>query len=490
MTDAAPATDAAVDLSNTPVRDFTLWSAFALAFSDVSPIVGIYSVFGIGLAVAGPAFWWAFPIVLLGQLAVAGVFGDLVSRWPFAGSVYAWARELLGVRFGWFANWAYTWGLTIALTVVALSAGSFLGPAIGLKSLSQNETSLLALAILAFGTMANMIGSKFLRGLLYISMTAELVSSLGIGAALLLFHHNHPFSILFSGAGTAHGAGWLVTPFLAVIAYTGFSFVGFESAGSIAEEVKSARHALPKAIVLSLAAAGALVMFAALGIVLAVPDLGAVLSGKDTNPIATTLETQLGSGMGRVLLVMLAIGFTASMIAVQAAVSRAIWASARAHELPMSKVLGRLTGPERLPRHVIGLVAVVAGVLLFVHNPKAYTLLLSASTAGFFVSYAMPVVAAAVDRLRHRWSPGPVSMGRWSGPVTYTAAIWISAETINIAWPRNAYAGVWYLNWSIVIMAVVLAALGFAVQTYVLRSGGDAAEIAFTEPVGLDIGET
>ena len=28
-----------------PVRDFTLRSAFALAFSDVSPIVGIYSVF-------------------------------------------------------------------------------------------------------------------------------------------------------------------------------------------------------------------------------------------------------------------------------------------------------------------------------------------------------------------------------------------------------------------------------------------------------------
>ena len=486
MTDIAPATEAVVDLPGTPVRDFTLWSAFALAFSDVSPIVGIYSVFGIGLAMAGPAFWWAFPIVLIGQLAVSGVFGDLVSRWPFAGSVYAWARELIGVRFGWFTNWAYSWGLTITLAVVALSAASFLGPALGLNSLTQTQTSLLALGILAFGTMANMVGSKFLKGLLYVSMTAELISSLGIGIALLFFHRAHPFSILFSGAGTGNGSVWLVTPFLAVIAYTGFSFVGFESAGSIAEEVQGARHVLPKAIILSLAASGVLVMFAALGLVLAVPDLGAVLSGQDTNPIATTLETTLGSAMGRTLLVMLTIGFTASMIAVQAAVSRAIWASARAHELPMAHVLGRLSGRERLPRHVIGLTAIIAGALLFVHNQNAFTLLLSASTAGFFLSYAMPVVATAFARLRRRWTPGPVSLGRWSGPVTYVAAIWIVAETVNIAWPRDAYAGVWYLNWSIVMMAVILGVLGFVVQAYILRPGGEAAEVAFSEPVVVD----
>jgi hypothetical protein len=72
-------TSTAVDVSAIPVREFSLRSAFALAFSNISPIVGIYSVFGIGLAVAGPAFFWAFPIVLIGQLIVAGVFGDLVS---------------------------------------------------------------------------------------------------------------------------------------------------------------------------------------------------------------------------------------------------------------------------------------------------------------------------------------------------------------------------------------------------------------------------
>ncbi len=480
MTDTTRSPAPAVDLSQTPVRDFTLRSAFALAFSDVSPIVGIYSVFALGLATGGPAFWWAFPIVLIGQLAVTGVFGDLVSKWPFQGSVYAWSRALFGSRYGWFANWIYSWGLTITLAVVALAAAQFLAPAIGLNSLNWWQTSLLALAVLLFGTVANMIGSKFLKGLLYVSMTAELVASLGIGITMLFFHRIHAFSILFSGAGTGHGAGWLITPFLGVIAFTGFSFVGFESAGSIAEEVQGARRVLPKAITLSLFAAGLLVMFAALGLVLSIPDLGAVMSGKDTNPIATTLEAHLGSAMGRVLLFALVIGFTASMIAVQAAVSRAIWASARAHELPASKVLSRLSGPERLPRHVIGLTCLIAAIVLFVlHNDKAYALLLSASTAGFFGSYAMSVVGAAVQRLRGRWTPGPVSMGKIAGPITFFAAIWMIAETVNIAWPRNAY-GVWYLNWGIVLVAAVLGVVGFAVASYVFRSGAPARTVDLT----------
>jgi amino acid transporter len=319
-------------------------------------------------------------------------------------------------------------------------------------------------------------------------MTAELISSLGIGVALLFFHRTHSFSFLFSGAGTAHGAGWLFGPFLAIVAFIGFSFVGFESAGSIAEEVQGARHVLPKAISLALLSCGLLVMFATLGLLLAIPDLGAVLSGKDTNPIATTLETRLGSGTGRALLVMLTIGFTASMIAVQAAVSRAIWASARARELPASGLLGRLSGSERLPRHVIGLTCIVAGILVFIHNPNVFTLLLSGATAGFFVSYALPVVAAAVTRLRGGWTPGPVSMGKAAATVTYLAAVWMIAEIINIAWPRNTY-GVWYLNWGIVLVIAVLGVLGALVSAYVFRPGGEAAAARFTPVVSDPEGE-
>jgi amino acid transporter len=470
---ASPGRPAPATITETaePVRDFTLRSAFALAFSDVSPIVGIYSVLAISLIAAGPIFFWAFPIVLVGQLLVTGVFGELVSKWPFQGSVYAWARELVGPRYGWFTGWAYMWGLTLVLSALSLAAAQFLLGAFGVTAPGYGTTVLTGLAVLIFGSAANMIGRRLLKTLLYISMTCELIASLGIGVALLFFHRTHSFSVLFSSAGTGHGPHWLFSSFFGVVAFIGFSFLGFESAGSIAEEVQEARRVLPKAISLSLLVAGVLVMFASLGVVLSVPDISAVISGQDANPIATTLETRLGSATGKVLLIMLTVGFSASLIGVQAAVTRAIWANARDKVLPGYKLLGKLSGRERLPRYAIGMTAIIAGSLLFISSSKIYALLLSFGNAGFYASYALPVLGAAYLRWRGRWTPGEFTMGRWSSLATYIAAVWITLETINIAWPRAIY-GVWYLNWGLLIMTGVLGLLGAVVCARVFRSTG------------------
>jgi amino acid transporter len=451
-----------------PAREFRFSSAFALAFSDISPIVGIYSIFAIGIVLAGPGFFWALPLVLIGQLLVTGVFGDLVSKWPFQGSVYAWSRELIGRRYGWMTNWAYMWGLTLTLSVLALAASGYLLGAIGVDNPSTGGKAAVALGIIFFGSACNMIGGPLLRRLLYLTLTCELIASIGIGTALLFFHAENPLSVIFHGAGSGHAPSLLLGPFLGAVAFVGYSFVGFESAGSIAEEVKESRRVLPKAMVLSLAVAGGLVIYASLGIILAIPSIPDVLSGKVVDPIATTLETRLGSGMGRALLIVLTIGFTASLIAVQAAVTRAMWAAGRDRVLPGSKFLGTLSGRHRMPRHAILLTIVVAGPLPFISFSKIYTLLLSFSTAGFFISYAMPILGLVYVRMRGRWTPGPVSMGRWSGPVTYVAAVWIVAESINIAWPRHLNPQ-WYLNWGIILMSAILGAIGFVMCTRIFR---------------------
>ena len=451
-----------------PAREFRFTSAFALAFSDISPIVGIYSVFAISIVLAGPGFFWALPLVLAGQLLVTAVFGDLVSRWPLQGSVYAWSRELIGRKYGWMTNWAYMWGLTLTLSVLGLAAAGYLLGALGINNATKEETAAVALVVILVGTSANMIGGELLRRLLYITLTCELVASFGIGFVLLVFHRHNSFSVLFHGAGAGHSPPVLLSPFLGAVAFIGYSFVGFEAAGSIAEEVKESRRVLPKAMILSLAAAGGLVIFACLGIILAIPSISDVLSGKVADPISTTLETTLGSGIGRVILVMLTIGFTASLIAVQAAVSRAIWAAGRDGVLPAAKRLGTLSGRHRMPRYAIGLTVLISGPLPFISFSKIYTLLLSFSTAGFFISYAMPILALVYVRMRGRWVPGPVSMGRWSGPVTWIAAIWIVAESINIAWPRHLNPQ-WYLNWGIILTSVILGAIGLAICTRIFR---------------------
>jgi amino acid transporter len=113
------------------LRGFSFRSALSLAFADVSPIAAVYAIFTLGLFAAGPKFFWAFPIVLVGQLLVAAVFGELASRWPYAGSVYQWSRHVRGTTWGWAAAWAYMWGLTIALSALAYGAAGFFVEIVG-----------------------------------------------------------------------------------------------------------------------------------------------------------------------------------------------------------------------------------------------------------------------------------------------------------------------------------------------------------------------
>jgi amino acid transporter len=460
-------------LERRPVRDFKFRSAFALSFADLSPIVGIYTVFAISLAAAGPAFLWAFPIVLAGQLFVCGVFGNLVSKWPLQGSVYAWSRELIGPRYGWFTGWAYMWGLTLTLAVLPITAAPYILAAAGVNAPSQITVELVAIGVLLLGSAVNLFGRWLLKGLIYIALVAELIASAGIGITLILFYRVNPWSIIFNTGGTGHGANWLFGAFLLPVAYIAYTFIGFEASASIGEEVQESRKVLPRAIILSLAVGGVLVIVASLGIVLAIPDMAAAVSGKDANPVATTLVHAYGSGSGRTLLIALAIGFTSSMIAVQTAVTRAIWASARDRLLPGTRLLGKLSGRENLPRYAIGLTIIIAGALIFAGASKVFTLLVSFSAFGFILSYYMPIVALRYKQWRGQSPTDEAWGGRWIRVVATVAAVWLTAEIINLVWPRPVFSE-WYLNWGAIIMTGVLGLVGALIVWRTFRRGAPA----------------
>src|SRR5215218_1178657 len=161
-------------------QGFTFRSAFALAFADISPIVALYAIFTLALFSAGPAFFWAFPVVLVGQLLVAVVFGELASRYPYAGSVYQWARHVQGTQWGWFAAWAYIWGLTIALSTLSYGAAGFLLEIFDVESPTRWLTTVVALLIIAVGTLTNMVGRRVLKVMIVLSITAEVLGSIGL----------------------------------------------------------------------------------------------------------------------------------------------------------------------------------------------------------------------------------------------------------------------------------------------------------------------
>jgi amino acid transporter len=449
------------------LREFTLSSAFSLAFAFISPIVGLYSIFSLGLATAGPGFWFGFPIVLSGQMLVALVFGMLASRFPFEGSIYQWSRHLGGERYAWFAGWTYAWALPVAMAAVALGAAHFLAALLNLDPNSRLVTSALSVGLLAVATWGNTHGRDILKAIIGLCILAEIIGSIGVGVALLCLHRLHSPMVLlqstdFLGGGSA--GTFFGTKLAASIALAGWALLGFESAGSIAEEVRDPERVIPRAMILSLLGVALVIAFAAFALILAVPNVLAINAASD--PVSDTLGQAFGPIGARMVLAVFTIGFLACIVSMQASVSRVIWAFARDDALPGSGWLKRLSARDRLPVNAILLTGYVAVGLYLCSFSRLYSALVAFTTVGFYIAFGFPVLAAARSLLNGGWRTGPFDLGKFTAPVIASASLWIIFETINIAWPRSD-EGAWYERWAVPLMIGAIALLGILVRARV-----------------------
>ncbi|ADB52263.1 APC family permease [Conexibacter woesei] len=468
-------------------RDFTLRSAFSLAFAYMSPIVCIYGVFAIALALVGPGFWLALPVAAAGQLLVAYALGEVASRYPYQGSLYAWAGRLMGPAYGWFTGWAYVWTVLIALVTVAVGATQFWGAALAIDVSAKSSLILGCVIVLAIATACNMLTRRLLRLMIAVSITVEVIASIGLGVWLLAFHHVNPISAIFeNGLGAG---GWSASTVLLAIGLAGWSFVGFESSGAIGEEVKDAGRNVPKALRYSLMAIAAIGLFGSLSLLLAVPDVGAVLTGADADPITTALTVHLGETATRLVNGMFALGFSACVLGLQTGISRVIWAFARDRALPASGWLSKLSQREAIPLNALAVTAVLPLPIFLLTGSNVYNVLVGYVIGGWYLTFALALVAAAIVRWRGGWKSGPFSLGRWSLPVLIAAMTWAVFEMVNISWPREVLSGPdWWLQWSVVIVTAVLGVLGALVYATVrgrMHLGEPTADTTATNPKEL-----
>jgi len=436
-------------------REFSLWSAFAFAFAFISPIVALYGIFGLSYATAGPSFWWNFLIVFGGQLLVALVFAELVSRWPLEGSIYQWSRRLVSAGYGWMAGWFYMWTLVVAMAAVSIFSAGFVANVLGWE-VTAGEQALIAIAIVLLGTIANMTGRIVLKVLMTGSIIAEVIGSLGLGLFLILFHRENGLGVLTEGFNLPDYFS-LSGPFLVAMAFVGWSFVGFESAGSIAEEVHHPRRNLPKAIIFSITFIAIVVMFSSLAIILSVP---ADIAANSADPVFDTLTYHLGDTTAKLAEVLFTIGFLASFLALQTSASRVIWSYARDNALPAPHLLARLTKGQKQPAVALAVATTIGSLMILASQlaPDFYTLMLNFTSGGFYISFLFPVLGLFILRSRGKWVSGPWSLGRWSSFVGGVALVWLIFQFLNISWPRDFYGS--FLNWSIWLAVVGLAVIG------------------------------
>ena len=139
----------------------SLWSNFALGFTYLSPVVGVYTVFAFAIVTGGPPMFWSYLFVGLGQLLVAIVFGEIVSQFPIAGGLYPWARRLVGKRWAWMAGWVYLWALFTTIAAVAVGGAPYVAQLFGI-TVGQGGEVAIAVAMIVGTTALNVSGTKLL----------------------------------------------------------------------------------------------------------------------------------------------------------------------------------------------------------------------------------------------------------------------------------------------------------------------------------------
>jgi amino acid transporter len=470
-------------------RVLSLFDNFSVAFAYLSPMVGIYSLYVLGLATGGPRYIWTIPIVVGLMMLVALVFGELASEYPLSGALYQYGKYNVGARYGWYVGWIY--GFALLATVASVDSGA-VGYVAALSNVwfkthmnPANHVTIFVItgAIIVLSAILNSIGAKLMGLVARFGVYVETIGTFGVFLALAIHGFHQGFGFLWTTQGVQHvahnpygvnfgGNWWTGAAFVAVLANV-YIFYGFESAGDISEETVDAHRQVPRAMRNALLYGGIASFVLVLGLLLATPKSG--IGGVVTGGIPVLLAA-LPSWLQDFFLVMVIIAFFSCGTAVQGAGARVAYALARDGAIPGSNLLKKVSARHKAPANAIlvGTVIPFLFLLLVLVNPSkpvhilwfdypaninALYALVSFAVSGIYLSFFLTVLGSVIARARG-WKPnGSFTLGKWGMPVSIGGLVYLGLMLINIVWPSALSSGRALFNYgwvTLLVMALIV----------------------------------
>jgi amino acid transporter len=429
-------------------RTLSVYSSFAVAFSYISPSTGIFTLFILGIALAGPFFYWSWPIVVVGQLIIAFNFAEVSSHFPVAGSVYQWTKYLSNRTYSWFTGWIYLFAgvLTVAAVVatVPLVLIPLLNNVFGLSIGTDPDTERnVAALVLLSTTLLSIFGVRLVAIVNNTGVVFEILGMVVFALILILFYHRQSVSVFtdtsYLGSSNALGT------FFGAMFMSLFVIYGFDTASTLAEETKNPRREAPRAVIWAVVGAaiiGAIFLFAA---IIAIPgDMSKFVtdagSGKIPFPLVTIIESNFPGWAANLYLFVVFAAIYVCCLAIQTSTIRLAFGMARDGKLPLGRVWNQVNSTLHTPIGTCVIVGVLAGLPLLYYTGAA-TIAIGA-TGMIYLSYILGNVAILIAR-RRGWprDDAPFKLGTWGPVVSILGLVWGISMEINFLWPRDASAG-------------------------------------------------
>jgi len=472
-TSSDASTVAAFGYTETLERSTGRFASFAVAFAFVSIATGIFTTYGSVLNSSGPMGIWTWPIVIIGQLAVALLLGALAARIPVTGYAYQWVSRLANPIFGWITGWISFTFLAIVVVAVDYTVAATVVPALFDFTGTPATAFLITAGVLLLQGLLVGLSTRWTERVNNFAVTAELIGMVALVVLLFIvgvIAHKLSAGNLFSRGEIPAEGYWsfgsmtAVGPWMLGFLLGAFTIVGFESAANLAEETKRPEVVVPRAMWQAVLASGVLGFLFLLVVTAAVEDPTAL--AESGTPIADVIRDILGSYVGTALLVLVAIAIFACGLVILMSGVRLVWAMSRDQRFPGWQMLHKVSPRFKTPLNATVLMVVVSAAILglFSTSTDALFKLFSAATLLPAIIYAI-TVGLYIAKRRDLPASAGFSLGRWEFPIMAVAVVWLVFE---LSLFRDAsFRDPW-------IYVAVMVAIGAAYLGYLLATRGRA----------------
>ena len=410
-------------------------------------VIGLASMIGAGAFVslgaaqdlAGSLAPAAVLVAAVVALCNATSTAQLAAQHPAAGGTYHYGRERLGPWWGFLAGWCFVIGKTASCAAMALVVAAYLVP----EPFQRPVAALLVVVLTAVNLVGITRTAVLARVLVTVALAALVLTGVrllagivaggptggaGDGAGAGTWEVPGPLSgqaaglwdggiAAVAGAGEG-GALGIVLAVAQAAALMFFAFAGYARVATLGEEVVAPRRTIPRAILLALAAVGALYLVLSVILVLVGPAPGE--QGWGPAPFRAALDAV---GAGGVWAVVVTIGAVAAasgaLLALVAGISRTVLAMARERDLPpvLAHVSPRFSVPQRAEA------AAGIAVVLLVLLASDVLVAIAASSFGVLLYYAVANLAALTQTGQWRLFPKAMQWLGLAGCVLLVAAL-------------------------------------------------------------------
>ena len=410
-------------------------------------VIGLASMIGAGAFVslgaaqdlAGSLAPAAVLVAAVVALCNATSTAQLAAQHPAAGGTYHYGRERLGPWWGFLAGWCFVIGKTASCAAMALVVAAYLVPepfqrpvaallvvvltAVNLVGITRTAVLARVLVTVALAALV-LTGARLVAGVAAGGPTGDAGDGAGAGTWEVPGPLSGQAAGLWDGgiaavAGAGEGGALgIVLAVAQAAALMFFAFAGYARVATLGEEVVAPRRTIPRAILLALAAVGALYLVLSVILVLVGPAPGE--QGWGPAPFRAALDAV---GAGGVWAVVVTIGAVAAasgaLLALVAGISRTVLAMARERDLPpvLAHVSPRFSVPQRAEA------AAGIAVVLLVLLASDVLVAIAASSFGVLLYYAVANLAALTQTGQWRLFPKAMQWIGLAGCVLLVAAL-------------------------------------------------------------------